>query len=431
MNAMSETGGNIERRAGPRRRGGAGRRTRRERGRNERLVFLTRAIDVLASPLDETGLEEAARLAVPEIADACTIDLLLEDGRIERAVSLHVGPARGEVLQEISVPLEARGQKLGELGLYQTRDTGRKFSSWDLSVAKALAMRIALGIDNTRLLAAVQRTNAEMRRLLSATSHDLRNPLATMIAGVDFLRRTTGRETANLETRLEALGAIERSVRLQASLIGALLDRASGRASDRTFDQASDRAFEPASNQATDRRSDPGSESAPRPSLLPAEIGLLIVEDNRDTRKLLTYALRSLGYFAQAAESAEEALEFLRSEIEIGATETAASAPRRVVILADIGLPGLDGYEFLQTARAIRKERTRAIAVTARGSPNDVRRAREAGFDAHFVKPVDIHLLDRTIRDLATVASGEASRASGSAASSCLVPAASPSEPLS
>jgi CheY-like chemotaxis protein len=323
----------------------------------------------------------------------------------------------------MTVPLEARGQTLGELGLFQTKDSGRSFSSWDRSIAKALAMRIALAVDKMRLLAAVREAHAAERRRLSAISHDLRNPLATMIAGVEFLRRTTGREQEHLDGRLEALGAIERSVRLQAKLIDALLDRTS----DRAFDQAPDRA----SDLASDRASDRGSEGAMRPAPAPAEIGLLIVEDNRDTRKLLTYALRSLGYFAQAAGSAEEGLEFLRSEIEFGEAEPSTAPRRRIVILADIGLPGLDGYEFLRRARAMRKERTRAIAVTAWGSPSDVQRAWEAGFDAHFMKPVDIRVLDRTIRKLAGAPSEGASPASGSAAASCPAQAASPAEPPS
>jgi len=66
-------------------------------------------------------------------------------------------------------------------------------------------------------------------------------------------------------------------------------------------------------------------------------------------------------------------------------------------VLLDIGLPGLDGYEV---ARLMRERATRPItlvALTGWGQESDRRRAREAGFDAHLVKPVDLETLQRTI----------------------------------
>ena len=68
------------------------------------------------------------------------------------------------------------------------------------------------------------------------------------------------------------------------------------------------------------------------------------------------------------------------------------------VILLDIGLPGMSGYEV---ARQLRLSRSVLIAVTGWGSEEDRRRSREAGFDEHLTKPVDLGTLDPLLRRLA------------------------------
>jgi CheY-like chemotaxis protein len=68
------------------------------------------------------------------------------------------------------------------------------------------------------------------------------------------------------------------------------------------------------------------------------------------------------------------------------------------VVLLDIGLPGIDGYEV---ARLIREQpygtRVRLIALTGYGQESDKSRARSAGFDEHLVKPVEIRTLHRAL----------------------------------
>ena len=75
------------------------------------------------------------------------------------------------------------------------------------------------------------------------------------------------------------------------------------------------------------------------------------------------------------------------------------------VVLLDIGLPGMNGYEV---ARRLRSTDTvvRLVALTGYGQPDDARRAREAGFDAHLVKPVE---LERVLQVLADQGVGAAS----------------------
>jgi CheY-like chemotaxis protein len=74
---------------------------------------------------------------------------------------------------------------------------------------------------------------------------------------------------------------------------------------------------------------------------------------------------------------------------------TALETARRFkpeVALLDIGLPAMDGYELAQRLRALDETPSdlRLVAVTGYGLERDRRRALEAGFDAHLVKPVDI-----------------------------------------
>jgi PAS domain S-box-containing protein len=115
-------------------------------------------------------------------------------------------------------------------------------------------------------------------------------------------------------------------------------------------------------------------------------VTLLLVEDNGDTRAMLAATLGTFSYRVLAAASAEEGLDVLAHE-------------RPDVILADIGLPGMDGYDFLREARR-RPELAQvpAFAVTGFGQPHDVERARAAGYSDHFVKPVDPAMLDARIR---------------------------------
>lgn len=116
------------------------------------------------------------------------------------------------------------------------------------------------------------------------------------------------------------------------------------------------------------------------------QIKMLLIEDNPDTRMLMAESLEILGYAVVSAESGEAALEALtREPVD--------------VVLADIGLPGMDGYEFLRQAQRMPCMAGRpAFALTGYGQEKDVQRAREVGYAGHFVKPVDLDCLDQQIR---------------------------------
>jgi two-component system CheB/CheR fusion protein len=108
---------------------------------------------------------------------------------------------------------------------------------------------------------------------------------------------------------------------------------------------------------------------------------VLVVDDNVDAGESLELLLRVLGVEARLVHDGEAAL-------------AALGAFQPAMVLLDLGMPGMDGFEV---ARRIRAQRTGArpllIALTGWGQPEDRRRTREAGFDDHLVKPVDLSVL--------------------------------------
>ena len=118
-----------------------------------------------------------------------------------------------------------------------------------------------------------------------------------------------------------------------------------------------------------------------RSSLKLNDIAILLVDDNDDGRDMLGTALRGYGATVHAVASAEEALRMLAD------SKFAAD-----IVVSDVGMPGLDGYEFIRRIRASKEpaqQRLPAIAVTAYANPDDRVRALTAGYQLHVAKPVD------------------------------------------
>jgi CheY-like chemotaxis protein len=121
---------------------------------------------------------------------------------------------------------------------------------------------------------------------------------------------------------------------------------------------------------------------APSPRLLPVRGNgsdrVLIVDDNEDAADMLSMVLEARGYATRVAHDGPSAL-------------AAATDFRPHTALLDIGLPVMDGFEL---ARRLRSEPglpgLRLVALTGYGQETDRRRSREAGFDHHLVKPVDV-----------------------------------------
>jgi CheY-like chemotaxis protein len=107
---------------------------------------------------------------------------------------------------------------------------------------------------------------------------------------------------------------------------------------------------------------------------------------------------------ADAAESLKEALELSDHEVDVAYTGAEGIEKARTfkpdVVLCDIGLPGLSGFEV---ARAFRADPDLSaiplIALSGYALPEDVDRARGAGFDLHLAKPPDLPALERSIAE--------------------------------
>jgi CheY-like chemotaxis protein len=112
---------------------------------------------------------------------------------------------------------------------------------------------------------------------------------------------------------------------------------------------------------------------------------VLIVEDHADTAASMAILLELFGHEVQTVGDGVTAVE-----------RAAAWSPD--VVLLDIVLPGLDGYDV---ARRLRRQeqgrRAFLVAITGLGQPSDRRRSHEAGIDVHLVKPVDPELLRRLL----------------------------------
>ena len=120
---------------------------------------------------------------------------------------------------------------------------------------------------------------------------------------------------------------------------------------------------------------------APGADAVRAKRRVMIVDDREDAARMLGLVVAQAGHKVQLAFSGEEAL-------ALGATF------RPEVVLLDLGMPKMDGYEV---ARRLRRrawgKKLMLVAVSGWGQDEDQRRTREAGFDRHLVKPVDLDAL--------------------------------------
>jgi CheY-like chemotaxis protein len=112
---------------------------------------------------------------------------------------------------------------------------------------------------------------------------------------------------------------------------------------------------------------------------------VVIVDDNVDAADSLALVLQLDGHVTRTGYSARDALDL-------------AVAFEPDVMLLDIGLPEIDGYEVARRIRASgRPAGVKLIALTGYGQVDDLRRAQDAGFDDHLVKPVDFETLSRSL----------------------------------
>jgi PAS domain S-box-containing protein len=251
-----------------------------KRAEERRKLIAARAAAELASSLDyERTLATVARLAVPAIADWCSVDTY-EDGRLRRIAVEHVDPKKVELVYEIerrfpedpasggggyevartgkplfideltddmlaaslrdpehlalvrrlhlrsyvAVPLTSNGATLGVLSLAMA-ESGRKYGADDLALATAIADRAALAVNHARLFDAATRARDEAERanrtkdeFLAMLGHELRNPLAPILTALQLMKRRAP------EALARERAVLERQIRYMVTLVDDLLD---------------------------------------------------------------------------------------------------------------------------------------------------------------------------------------------------------------
>ena len=201
-----------------------------------------------------------------------------------------------------------------------------------------------------------ERASRMKDELLATLSHALRTPL-TSILGWAYLMRIRPPTSDELAKGLEI---VERNARLQTQLIEDLLDK------DRMRQDAAPSEF-----QAVDLRG----------------VRVLAVDDQRDACELVERVLEECGAWVVTAPGGQSALELLPEA-------------RPDLLITDIGMPGMDGYELLRRVRDFRDASLQgipAIAMTAFARSGDRSRALSSGFQVHIAKPVEPSELVATV----------------------------------
>ncbi len=130
----------------------------------------------------------------------------------------------------------------------------------------------------------------------------------------------------------------------------------------------------------------PAAAAVASPSVRPTRI--LVVDDNRDSAESMALLLKMEGHEVWTAYDGEKAVDVAERE-------------RPAVILMDIGLPGLNGYQACRALRGAGLKDTLLIAMSGYGQEEDRRLSQEACFDAHLVKPVDLAALRQLLTERA------------------------------
>ncbi len=111
---------------------------------------------------------------------------------------------------------------------------------------------------------------------------------------------------------------------------------------------------------------------------------VLIVDDSRDVADSMAEIVEMLGHTAEVAYDGPSAIERAR-----------ATSPD--VVLCDVGLPGMSGYEVARAVRAGAQDGMLLVAITGYAQPEDVRKAVESGFDRHLAKPASVEDIERLL----------------------------------
>ena len=247
---------------------------------SQTLAFLSEASSVLASSLDsDATLKRVGALLVPRIADYCVVHLRDDDGLYRQVMATHKDHAQEQILLEfgatrridpsddqsplyevvvtqkpvltadisqapdavlhdpavrdlyerlhpssvLTAPLLARGAVRGVLSLVLD-EVGQYFTANDLVLAQEISLRIAVALDNARLYAAAQEAVREREALLSVASHELKNPLTSLLGYANLLERRANTNPAFGERELKHVRMIREQGARLTKMLDVLLD---------------------------------------------------------------------------------------------------------------------------------------------------------------------------------------------------------------
>ena len=204
----------------------------------ESLWFLAEASKSLSAVVDyKSTLQKVANLAVPRFADWCAVDMLGEDGSLERVVVTHVDPAKVALAEELHrrypgdtarrvldrseselttritdsmieqaaqdeehlqllrdlqlrsymcIPLRTKERSLGVIS-FAFAESGRLYGQNELAIAEDLAGRAAIAVENARLYQELREADRRKDEFLAMLAHELRNPLAPIRSGLEIM----------------------------------------------------------------------------------------------------------------------------------------------------------------------------------------------------------------------------------------------------
>jgi len=218
----------------------------------------------------------------------------------------------------------------------------------------------------------------ERHEFLGQLAHDVRNLLGPIDQGLHILAMTGGDGPLAAETR----EVMSRQVRALLRLFDELVRASDGPAG---WSELTARLRPPVSRTDT-RRTDPAS--AEKPAAAPGSRRVLVVDDSETVSEMLVVLLERWGHQVRVVPDGPGVL-------------GAVQAFRPHLVLCDLELPGMDGYEV---ARQVRGQeglsQPRLVALTAHAREEDRRRCREAGFDQHMAKPVEAEPLKALIASI-------------------------------
>jgi PAS domain S-box-containing protein len=341
---------------------------------------------------DNIGLRERARDVITRQVDhlAHLVDDLLDVARISqgkivlRTENVNIGPVIAQAIETATPLLQARRHTL-DVALPPT----------DIWVTGD-AVRLAQSVGN--LLHNAAKFTPEQGRITVRVQ--LAGEADAQVVRIDVIDNGIGIERSNLSRIFGMFAQVsvapdraQEGLGIGLSLVSRLLEMHGGRltatspgiglGSKFTVELPVLRTGPEEDVPAPVEREEPVAAVAPP---APARLRVLLVDDNVDAMEMMGFLLTEMGYDTLTASDAHGVVKL-------------ALEQRPDVIVLDIGLPGIDGYTL---ARMIREHpglaHTRLVAHTGYGSPEDRQKARDAGFDAHLVKPAQLSALEAALR---------------------------------